>query len=144
VIRYTLDGSTPTAVGPAYSGPFMLSATTTVKFRAWDNAGSIEATKSQTIRIDLTAPTVAITAPSDGATVAGNVKITATASDVGSGIAQVSFYVDGVLIGSAKSSPYSVNWNTRKASAGQHTLWTVASDVAGNTQTSASIHATVR
>jgi peptidoglycan/xylan/chitin deacetylase (PgdA/CDA1 family) len=144
VIRYTLDGSTPTAASPAYSGPFMLSATTTVKFRAWDNAGSIEATKSQTIRIDLTAPTVAITAPSDGATVAGNVKITATASDVGSGIAQVSFYVDGVLIGSAKSSPYSVSWNTRKASAGQHTLWTVASDVAGNTQTSASIHATVR
>jgi hypothetical protein len=144
LIRYTLDGSTPAAASPAYSGPFTLSATTTVKYRAWDNAGNVEATKSQVVRIDLTAPTVAITSPADGATVTGNLKITASASDVGSGVAQVSFYADGVLLGTAKSSPYSVTWNTRKAGAGQHTLWAVVQDVAGNTQTSASIRVTVR
>jgi peptidoglycan/xylan/chitin deacetylase (PgdA/CDA1 family) len=144
VIRYTLDGSTPSAASPAYSGPFTLSATTTVKYRAWDNAGNVEATKSQVVRIDLTAPTVAITSPTDGATVTGTVKITASASDVGSGIAQVSFYVDGNLIGTAKSAPYSLTWNTKKVTAGQHTLWAVAQDVAGNTQTSTSIRVTVR
>jgi peptidoglycan/xylan/chitin deacetylase (PgdA/CDA1 family) len=144
VIRYTLDGSTPTAASPAYSGPFTLSATTTVKYRAWDNAGNVEATKSQVVRIDLTAPTVAITSPADGGTVTGNVKITASASDVGSGVAQVTFYADGVLIGTAKSSPYSVTWNTRKPGVGQHTVWAVAQDVAGNTQTSTSIRVTVR
>jgi hypothetical protein len=144
VIRYTLDGSTPTTASPAYSGPFTLSSTTTVKYRAWDNAGNVEATKSQVVRIDLTAPTVAITSPADGATVTGNVKITASASDVGSGVAQVSFYVDGNLIGTAKSAPYNVTWNTRKVTAGQHTLSAVAQDVAGNTQTSATITVTVR
>jgi N-acetyl-beta-hexosaminidase len=144
VIRYTLDGATPTAASPVYSGPFTLSTTTTVKFRAWDNAGNVEATKSQLVRIDLTSPTVAITSPSDGATVTGNVKITASAADAGSGVAQVSFYADGVLIGTAKSAPYSVTWNTKRLSRGQHTLWAVAQDVAGNTQTSATITVTTR
>jgi hypothetical protein len=87
---------------------------------------------------------VAITSPTDGATVTGNVKIAASGSDAGSGIAQVQFYVDGVLVGTAKSTPYSVTWNTKKVAVGQHTLWAVAQDVAGNNQTSASIRVTVR
>jgi N-acetyl-beta-hexosaminidase len=143
-IRYTTDGSTPTTSSPAYVGSFVLAATTTVKYRAWDNAGNAEATKSQLIRIDFVAPAVAITSPSGGATVTGNVKITAAASDGGSGIAQVSFYADGVLIGTVRSTPYSVNWNTKKVTKGQHTLVAVAQDAAGNSQASASIQVTVR
>jgi hypothetical protein len=144
VIRYTTDGSDPTTASPAYIGPFIVSAVTTVKYRAWDNAGNVEATKSQSIRIDTTAPTVAITSPANGATVTGSVKITANASDSGSGIAQVSFYADGVLIGTKSSAPYSVSWNTKKVARGQHTLVAIAQDVAGNSQTSASIQVTVR
>ena len=34
-IRYTLDGSAPTAVSPAYAGPISLGGTTTVKARAF-------------------------------------------------------------------------------------------------------------
>jgi peptidoglycan/xylan/chitin deacetylase (PgdA/CDA1 family) len=144
VIRYTLDGSTPSASSPAYTAPFTVSTTTTVKYRAWDNAGNVETTKSQSIRVDLAPPTVAITSPSDGATLTGSVKITAAASDAGSGVVQVSFYADGSLIGTARSAPYTINWNTRKVSIGQHTLWAVAQDVAGNSQTSASIRVTIR
>jgi hypothetical protein len=144
VIRYTTDGSNPTTASPAYIGPFIVSAVTTVKYRAWDNAGNVEATKSQSIRIDTTAPTVAITSPANGTTVTGSVKLAANASDSGSGIAQVSFYVDGGLIGTKSSAPFTVTWNTKKVSAGQHMLWAVAHDAAGNTQTSASIQVTVR
>jgi peptidoglycan/xylan/chitin deacetylase (PgdA/CDA1 family) len=143
VIRYTTDGSDPTAASPTYGGPFTVSATTTVKYRAWDNAGNAEATRSQLIRIDLSAPTVAITSPTSGATVTGTVKITATASDTGSGVAKVSFYADGVLIATKSSAPYSVSWNTKKVARGQHTLVAIAQDVAGNSQTSASIQVTV-
>jgi peptidoglycan/xylan/chitin deacetylase (PgdA/CDA1 family) len=143
-IRYTTDGSDPTATSPAYTAPFTVSATTTVKYRAWDNAGNAEATKSQLLRIDMVAPAVAITSPTDGATVTGSVKITVTASDAGSGVAQVSFYVDGVLIGTAKAAPFTLTWNTKKVNVGQHTLFAVAQDVAGNSQTSASIRVTVR
>ena len=144
IIRYTTDGSDPTPASPAYIGPFVVSAVTTVKYRAWDNAGNVEATKSQSIRIDTIAPTVAITSPANGATVTGSVKLTANASDSGSGIAEVRFYVDGALLGTKASTPFTVTWNTKKVSKGQHTLWAVAQDAGGNTQTSASIQVTVR
>jgi hypothetical protein len=51
VIRYTLDGSEPTVSSPLYSGPFTVSQTATVRYRAWDNAGNVEATNSQRVRI---------------------------------------------------------------------------------------------
>ncbi len=54
MIRYTTDGSEPTAASPRYTGPFSVSATTTVKYRAWDNANNLEAAESRTIQIDTT------------------------------------------------------------------------------------------
>ena len=145
VIRYTTDGSVPTLSSPVYTAPFTLSATATVNYRAWDNAGNVEPTKTQLIRIDTIAPTVAITSPANGSTVSGTVKVAATAVDSGgSGIAQVSFYADGVLIGTATSpakgtTSYFVNWNTKKVSKGQHTLSAITRDAAGNSRTSSSI-----
>lgn len=38
-IRYTLDGSEPTASSPVYTGPISISTTTTVKAAAFDNLG---------------------------------------------------------------------------------------------------------
>ena len=55
-IRYTLDGTTPTASSTLYSAPFAVSSTTTVKFRAYDNAGNAEAVKTFQVNIDKTAP----------------------------------------------------------------------------------------
>ena len=47
-IRYTTDGSAPTAVnGSDYTGAISVNATTTVKFRAYDNLGNVEAVGSQ-------------------------------------------------------------------------------------------------
>jgi peptidoglycan/xylan/chitin deacetylase (PgdA/CDA1 family) len=143
-VRYTLDGSEPTVSSQLYTGPFTVSQTTTVKFRSWDNAGNVEATNSQLVQIDATAPTVAITAPADGATVKGVVKVTATAGDVGSGVLRVSFYAHGVLIGSKSGGgTVFVNWNTGKLK-GIYTLTAVAEDVARNSTTSAPITVTVR
>jgi peptidoglycan/xylan/chitin deacetylase (PgdA/CDA1 family) len=55
-IRYTTDGSAPTTSSPLYSGPIAVNSTTTITFRAWDNAGNAEATKSQTITIGAAVP----------------------------------------------------------------------------------------
>jgi peptidoglycan/xylan/chitin deacetylase (PgdA/CDA1 family) len=141
-IRYTLDGSTPTASSQLYTGPFTVSQTTTVRYRAWDNAGNVEAAKSQLVRIDTVAPTVVITAPANGAAVKGVVKVTANAGDAGSGVATVSFYANGVLIGSkAGGGTVFVSWNTGKLK-GQYTLTAVAKDVAGNSTTSAAVTVT--
>jgi hypothetical protein len=132
VIRYTLDGSEPTASSTAYSGPFTVSATTTVKFRAWDNAGNVEATKAQLVRIDTEPPSVVITSPANGSTVKGNVRVSADALDTLSGVVVVRFYANGNLIGTKTSAPYFVNWNTNKLAAGEYTLVAVAQDAAGN------------
>jgi hypothetical protein len=80
--------------------------------------------------------------------VTGTLKISATATDNGggSGVAQVSFYVDGTLIATATSATkgvYSVSWNSKKVTKGGHTLTAIARDVAGNAQTSTAVLVTV-
>ena len=89
-------------------------------------------------------PTVAITSPENGATVTGTIKLTATTSDTGSGVSTVRFYADGVLIATKSGAPFTISWNTKKVARGQHTLYAIARDFAGNEQTSASITVTVR
>ncbi len=88
---------------------------------------------------------MAITSPTNGSQVSGTVKLTATASDSGgSGVGQVSFYGNGVLIGTATSKGSSfVNWNTKKATKGSHTLTAIATDGAGNSKTSVSVAVTI-
>ncbi len=49
--HYTTDGTTPTLSSPTYTGAFSLTASATVQYRSWDNAGNAEATQSQAIQI---------------------------------------------------------------------------------------------
>jgi len=77
-------------------------------------------------------PEVSITAPAPDATVSGMVSITTTASDVGSGISYVEFYLDGVLIGTDSAGPYELEWDSSTADDGNHTLMVRAYDGAGN------------
>jgi Bacterial Ig domain len=90
---------------------------------------------------------VSITEPVEGAIIsAGNVNVVANATDAGSGIRQVEFYVDGAppVIGTDTSAPYRVRWRTRNSGNGQHVLTAVATDVAGNSATSAPVTVTLR
>jgi thermitase len=90
---------------------------------------------------DVTAPTVRITTPWDGTVVSGNVVITAAASD-DKGVARVQFFVNGELVGTATSEPYSVRWNSRKSS-GTVVIEAVAWDAAGNSAASNPVTVTV-
>lgn len=92
---------------------------------------------------DTTPPTVAITAPSNGATVSGTIPVTATASD-NVGVVGVQFKLDGANLSTEDTtSPYSISWNTTTASYGAHSLTAVARDAAGNTTTSTIVTVTV-
>jgi hypothetical protein len=92
---------------------------------------------------DTTAPTVSVTAPSNGATVSGNTTVSTNASD-NVAVAGVQFKLDGSNLGSEDtSSPYSISWNASLASNGSHSLTAVARDAAGNTTTSSAITVTV-
>jgi hypothetical protein len=141
----SLDGAAFSAcTSPkAYSG--LANGSHTFQVRATDAIGNTDNTPaSRTWAIDTVAPTgVTITAPANGALVTGQVTISASASD-NVGIAQVSFYVDGQLLGSDTSAPFSTTWNTNKVTNTTHTLYVIATDTAGNTTQSASITVTVR
>ena len=143
-IRYTTDGSSPDASSPLYASSFNILATATVKYRAWDVAGNVEPTGSQLIQVDATAPNISITSPTNGATVTGNLRLTASAADSQSGVATVAFYVDNTLINTSSSSPWQVQWNTKKVNPGQHVLTAAGTDRVGNRATSTAVTVTVR
>lgn len=83
-------------------------------------------------------PSVSITSPSDGGVIqpGAAVTISANASDDGS-VSQVSFFVDGALVGSDSSEPYSVTLNN--LSSGSHAIYAEATDNENNTASSSSV-----
>jgi peptidoglycan/xylan/chitin deacetylase (PgdA/CDA1 family) len=135
-IVYTTDGSTPTSTnGTTYSGAFSVSSTTTVNYRAFDNAGNAEPVNTALIQIDTNPPTVTLTAPSSGSVLTGSTTLTATASD-NVAVLRVDFLVDGTVVGSVTSSPYSLPWNSASVADGSHTIAARAVDAATNATTS--------
>jgi peptidoglycan/xylan/chitin deacetylase (PgdA/CDA1 family) len=98
-IRYTTNGSTPSLSSPSYTAPFTLSSSTTVRYRAYDNAGNAESTKSQLVQIDAAAPVSSISC--DGETCSGSaygaaVEVALEATDgAGSGVDAIHYTTDG-------------------------------------------------
>jgi leucyl aminopeptidase len=91
---------------------------------------------------DTTPPSTSLTAPAAGATLSGAVTLSASASD-NVGVTRVDFLVDGAVVGSDTSAPYSLSWASTSVGNGSHTLGSKAYDAAGNVGTSASVSITV-
>ncbi|MDH3857529.1 MAG: Ig-like domain-containing protein, partial [Gammaproteobacteria bacterium] len=115
--------------GTAASGSQMplggnpLSQTTIDTIRDWINAGAASGGS------DINPPTVALQALASP--VSGNVNLSATATD-DVAVVQVSFFVDGTLIGSATTAPYQITWDSTTVTDGDHDLTAEAFDAAGN------------
>jgi hypothetical protein len=152
--RYTEDGTDPatSATASTYTAPFPITRTTTVRYSSTDVDGHVEATKSQLVQVDAAAPSIAITSPPAGASFARGAQITLSANtaDSGSGgglpsgVARV-IYLDGTTqLATTTTEPYQVTWTTRKnLKVGSHTLTAIATDVAGNSTTSAPVVITI-
>ena len=110
--------------------------------RAIDAEGNRSATsnKVSVLPPDTIAPTASITSPANGTIAYGPVTVTATASD-DQGVASVDLLVDGAVVGSDASAPYSFTWSATDT--GSHTLQARARDTSGNTGTSAPVTVTV-
>lgn len=82
------------------------------------------------------APSVTLTDPGDGATVSGEVSVTADASDDDS-VDQVEFFVDDTFIGSdsdgTDSDGWSTSWDTTSVTEGDHIVTATATDTTGQT-----------
>ena len=86
-------------------------------------------------------PVVTVTAPAAG-TVSGTVAVTATAVDA-LAIAKVELFANGVSLGTVTTAPYTVQWDTTKATDGSYALNAIGSDVNGNVATSGIVTVTV-
>jgi len=152
-VQFKLDGANLSAEDTA--SPFSLTwnSTTvadgshTLTAVARDAAGNTATATTITVTVnnaDATAPTVAMSAPANGATVSGTtVPVSATASD-NVGVVGVQFKVDGANLGAEDTvSPYSVTWDSTTVANGSHTLTAVARDAAGNTATATIVTVTV-
>jgi fibronectin type 3 domain-containing protein len=134
--------------GTAFSDTTVAASTTyTYTVKAFDAGGNVSESSNPltvtTPAADTTPPAVAMTAPAEGATVSGTIKLAANASDA-SGIGGVQFLLDGSPLGSEDtSSPYELSWNSTSVGNGQHTLSARARDGAGNTASSAATTVTV-
>ena len=89
------------------------------------------------------APTVALTAPANGATfpAPGTVTINANASDTDGTVAKVEFYNGTTLLGADTTAPYSYTWSG--VPTGTYTLKAIATDNGGAATTSATRTITV-
>lgn len=82
---------------------------------------------------DITNPTVSILAPTSGSVVAGQVIISADASD-DTGIDHVEFTIDSTNLGQAVASPFGQALDTTAFADGSHQVTVTAVDFSGNTQ----------
>ncbi len=138
--------ATPTATSFGDTG---LTAGTTYRYqvRARDAAGLVSLyspiATATTLTPDTTPPLVTLTAPADGASVAGLVSVSATASD-NVGVAGVQFLLDGSPLGAeVLTAPYALTWNSTTVVNGSHTLAARARDAAGLQTTTPAITVTV-
>lgn len=101
-------------------------------------------TTSVPITIDVSSsanqrPTVAITAPANGATFTApaTIALAAAAADPDGTVARVEFYKGTTLLGTDTTSPYTFSWSA--VPAGSYTIKAIAYDNAGASTTSATI-----
>ena len=79
-------------------------------------------------------PAIAFTAPLPNATVAGTITLSVSAAaENGGSLSSVAFYVDGTLLGTVTSAPYTWNWNSTSVTSNiWHSVSAVATDNGGN------------
>jgi hypothetical protein len=91
--------------------------------------------------VDAINPTVSLTSPTNGQSVSPGfpVSMTANATD-NVGVTKVEFYVNGVVVNSDTTSPYTYTWATTGVATGTKVMTARAYDAAGNTTTSAPVN----
>lgn len=103
-------------------------------------SGSVSATTQAAV--DITPPTISITAPSANSSVNGVITVNANAAD-NVAVASVQFLVDGSVAATVINPPYTFSLNTNTLSNGTHILSAIAKDTSNNQATAQNITITV-
>jgi len=112
---------------------------------AVDNRGTSTTSSpvAMTVMVPNTPPTVTLTSPSSGTSVAepATVVVSASAGDSDGTVTRVDFFAGTTLIGSDTTAPYSMTWSN--VGAGTYVLTAVAVDNSGASTTSSPVTLTV-
>ena len=133
-----LEGAAGIVGGRMPLGRTPLPQSTIDGIKAWINAGALPAGVAP---VGDTAPPSATLAALP-ATATGVVTLSATATD-NVGVTLVRFRVNGTVVGTAATAPYSFAWNSASVANGPATVDAQAVDAAGNVGTSALLTTTV-
>lgn len=94
--------------------------------------------------LDVTPPVITITSPSENGSVAGIINISADVVDVNSGVSKVEFYVNGSLLKTDTTAPYSAGWDSSLVADGMQAIRVTAYDGSfSNNNTSQTININV-
>jgi subtilisin family serine protease len=94
-------------------------------------AAAVQAAKAYQTSTDTTAPVASIAAPLANSTVSGVVGVNVNASD-NVGVARVDLTVNGTVVATDTTAPFSFSWNSAGVANGMANLVAVAHDAAGN------------
>ena len=144
-----------TVVGTDTVSPYAFSwdssalagSSATLTARAYDAAGNVGTSSPVLVNVasvvttDTTPPTVSIASPSGG-TVTGVVSVSVNAND-NVGVSRVDLLVNGSVVSSDSTGPYSFSWDSSALVGTTATLTARAYDAAGNAATSPSVTVTV-
>jgi hypothetical protein len=133
-----------TVIGTTNVAPYAMTwsgvaaGTYALTARATDDRGAVatSAPVSVTIRPPNAPPSVALTAPADGATYTGpaSVALAATASDSDGTVVRVDFLVGSTVVASTTNAPFAATWSN--VAAGSYALTARATDSSGATAVS--------
>jgi len=130
-----MDGSMQTLSGITASYVFATPGTYVVTLTVRDADGNV-GTDSLAVTVrDVTAPTITVSSPAEGASVPGSVVIVVSATD-NTAVVRVEFFVDGVSVGNDTTAPFQWPLAAGSLKDGNHTLMVVAYDAAGNSASS--------
>lgn len=159
-VEYYRSGSTlplgSSATGPSYSITWNTTTVPngayTITAKAYDAAGNVGVSAPVSVTVnntvssgpDTVAPTVSVTSPTAGQTLASMATIAANASD-NVGVVVVRFYRTGSTteIGSDATAPWAITWDTTTVANGSYGITAKAYDAAGNVGTSSAISISV-
>jgi C1A family cysteine protease len=136
-VNLTVDGAD---VGTLATAPYNFtwtadgnshSLTATAKDAAGNSSFNTITVAKNTVTADITKPDVIIQSPSNGSSVSGTMSVNINATD-NIGVSSVSLSLDGTVIGTTTTSPYTFSWNTNNTTDGAHALTATAIDAAGN------------
>ena len=107
-----------------------------------DAAAAVAAARSYVTQADTTAPLASIAAPLASSSVSGLVPVTVNSSD-NVGVARVDLKVNGTVVATDNTAPFSFSWNSAGVADGMASLVAVAYDAAGNAGSSAPVSVNV-